>query len=554
MIEQPDFVKDDKGNKIYLYNHQLKSVYDMETLERDRCVIYKSNTKTSIYNTNVGFFRDIPGYGKTLSMCVLIARDFRDFGVEWDINKKHEHITYPSTNSLYRRDMYNIVEIEQYDRVDCVLIVCNPNLISQWEKELKKCNLNFYSVVKNNCIDKLKLSDLNDKYHVILISSNFLTEYMIKFGDYAYRKFILDEVTDLKIKNVRSIDRIISNFYWFISATITQNLHIFKGIFSEMIPKCNVLIDIFSVKNSESFIKESIALPLPNIINYYYKENIASILLGDFVPESVKSNLKCGNINQAMIDLGCNGNENIFEAVINRLDKRIELCRAMSPGPNRTLKLTQAIKEREIVENRLKENIESECPICYSTCEKQAITPCCYSVYCSECLLSSLLCQNNKCPLCRLVIDPKKIIYNSLLKDNVNSDKKEEKDLNSLTQIETIIYILKETIKKKDSKILIFSSHDNIINTLSEKIDNLNIKKLKGFKTTREKTLNDFKEGKLKVLYLDSTVNASGLNLQEATDIILYHEMTVEVTEQIIGRAVRVGSKHIVNIHKLYSQ
>ena len=42
-------------------------------------------------------------------------------------------------------------------------------------------------------------------------------------------------------------------------------------------------------------------------------------------------------------------------------------------------------------------------------------------------------------------------------------------------------------------------------------------------------------------LCLNYINNGAGINLQEATDIILYHEMNEDLSTQIIGRANRIG-------------
>ena len=49
-------------------------------------------------------------------------------------------------------------------------------------------------------------------------------------------------------------------------------------------------------------------------------------------------------------------------------------------------------------------------------------------------------------------------------------------------------------------------------------------------------------------------MNGAGLNLQATTDIIFWHQMSPEITQQIIGRAYRFGLDHDVNIHKFFSQ
>jgi len=60
-----------------------------------------------------------------------------------------------------------------------------------------------------------------------------------------------------------------------------------------------------------------------------------------------------------------------------------------------------------------------------------------------------------------------------------------------------------------------------------------------------------FKDGKLKVIFLNSSFDGAGLNLQEATDIILYHDMPPHTQSQIIGRANRIGRQLPLHVHHL---
>ena len=66
--------------------------------------------------------------------------------------------------------------------------------------------------------------------------------------------------------------------------------------------------------------------------------------------------------------------------------------------------------------------------------------------------------------------------------------------------------------------------------------------------------VNSFKEdspNSIKALMLNSNYFGSGLNLENATDLIIYHNMNEELTQQVIGRAQRPGRKNKLNIYVL---
>jgi hypothetical protein len=70
--QPPDF-------EVKLFNHQLASIYNMEQLENNPVITSDCN---EVKDTRIGINADITGYGKTLSMIGLIARD----KMPWDLN------------------------------------------------------------------------------------------------------------------------------------------------------------------------------------------------------------------------------------------------------------------------------------------------------------------------------------------------------------------------------------------------------------------------------------------------------------------------------------
>ena len=76
-------------------------------------------------------------------------------------------------------------------------------------------------------------------------------------------------------------------------------------------------------------------------------------------------------------------------------------------------------------------------------------------------------------------------------------------------------------------------------------------KEIKGRSESREKLIKEFKSGKSSVIFLNSRNNGAGINLQECTDIILYHRMEDSTTTQILGRANRIGRTEELNVHHL---
>ena len=120
---------------------------------------------------------------------------------------------------------------------------------------------------------------------------------------------------------------------------------------------------------------------------------------------------------------------------------------------------------------------------------------------------------------------------------------------------------LKNIISKgkdnSDFKLLIFADYDNsfndIINYLND--EELRYSKVMGSVATINNTIRRYKSNdindKIDILMLNADYCASGMNLENTTDIVLFHSMTEQKTKQIIGRGQRPGRKSALNIWKL---
>jgi SNF2 family DNA or RNA helicase len=105
-----------------------------------------------------------------------------------------------------------------------------------------------------------------------------------------------------------------------------------------------------------------------------------------------------------------------------------------------------------------------------------------------------------------------------------------------------------------EGRFIIFSSYDETFSKIREVLVDAEMEyaELSGRRhETRQRIITDFKEARLRVLFMNSFHDGAGVNLHEATDIILYHEMTDMMKTQIIGRAYRIGRTHPLRVHHL---
>ena len=120
--------------------------------------------------------------------------------------------------------------------------------------------------------------------------------------------------------------------------------------------------------------------------------------------------------------------------------------------------------------------------------------------FCGECILKWLN-EKVSCPLCRATINMKKnIVY--ITQNNVLPIKVDKKS-KLKTKLEIIINLIKEN---KDGKFLIFSAYEDSFTLVRKKLEEEMILfvEIKGQCETRDQNIKNFKNGLVRVIFLNS--------------------------------------------------
>ena len=64
--------------------------------------------------------------------------------------------------------------------------------------------------------------------------------------------------------------------------------------------------------------------------------------------------------------------------------------------------------------------------------------------------------------------------------------------------------------------------------------------------------MNNNESLSIQILLLTTQYSASGINLENTSDIVLYHSMSEDKTKQIIGRGQRPGRTNQLHVWKLH--
>ena len=539
MIGQP------RKLKIDLHPHQLASVYNMEKLEREQ----KIQDGDIIIGTTMGVNANITGYGKTLEMISLILRD----KMEWDLSKPFvlESTHSYSGNRIVRRQLYH------YEKNNTTLVLANQSIVNQWVKEFEYTDLRVSAVTSRKLANTVNA----DEYDVLIATPTMYNRLVERYNDICWKRFIFDEPGHLRVPAMR---KILAGFTWFVTATpssiLTQHRNCRSSFMYTVIGESNwyffePMLDTITIKNPDDFVLQSFQMP-PTHHNYYTCYSSLYQTLKGMVNSRIIAMIDANNIDGAIQALGGNKTSNVTELVRNKkLEELEEISSKIRIYTMRAdeLRLTQW-KERETrvtnqlneLDKRFESLLTGDCTICYSKLSSPVMEPACQNLFCAKCLLTWLQ-QNETCPMCRQKVDTQNLVY---ITSDGGPEENKRKVQTIPTKEKTIIDIIK---KRKDGKFIVFSSFNETFNTICNlfKANDISFLEVKGSIATVEKNIQKFKDGHIQVIFLNSKFHGAGLNLQEATDVIIYHKMDADLLRQVLGRPNRIGRTEPLQVHHL---
>ncbi|CAG9950071.1 unnamed protein product [Clonostachys rosea f. rosea IK726] len=168
-------------------------------------------------------------------------------------------------------------------------------------------------------------------------------------------------------------------------------------------------------------------------------------------------------------------------------------------------------KNRALLQAALKLYMESqqECAICFEVPATPVITHCKH-VFCRDCIMKAIQLQH-KCPLCR----------------------------NALSKTESLVQIIRATLKNPGSKVIVFSQWTAFLNIVQKRLTTLAIHALDHVDSTR-------------IMLASLAVCSVGLNLVSADTVILCDSWWAPAVEdQAVDRVHRLGQTRETNVWRL---
>lgn len=545
-IPQPD------GITLELMEHQKRSVCAMMEVEAigkicaKNILFFGNENKDLIVNTKIGILGDLMGAGKSLiiiALCLL---------------KK----TVEDREIYYSSDKYVNIQrvVQNFTHSKTNLIVIPDHLELQWVNFFNVApSLNMILYNKNVIKTNLKFV-INSDVDVVVVTSDVFGKFITEFPSIIWNRIIIDEADSIKIQD----HELMANFIWLVTGTpsgiAVAKAKYIKNIFGKNI---NWITDVLTIKNNNEYLKSSLNLPPLRRIVVDCHTPTELTILKDFIPNSVIQMINAGNTDGAIKALNCHVDtkDNIFVVIKNGIEnnihnKKLEIeveekkklnGTKLEESLNKIKRLEKAIgnlqSRLKAIQTKIKESDEQLCPVCMGEIEGDPVLlNCCGTMFCLQCLAFTSKGKHN-CMFCMTAIDKKAIHViktksSNIVKKNVHVLKNK-------------IDALMEIIANSTGGVLVFANFHETFEKIKDVItvNKITYDILKG--NSIAKTLDKFNSGKIKVLMLNASHFGAGLNLQIATDIVIYHRFTNEIEEQVIGRSQRIGRSTNLNVYYL---
>lgn len=580
---------------IKLKEHQLKMLNKCLDIENNPIVVGNSNDNLiRSIDTKIGIIGDSVGSGKSLCCLSLVTKSFTNF---------------PDIECISFTELFKVsASINKTHYKNINILVVPHNVFIQWKKYIEqftKIETEFIRCTKDR-------KDVKFDKKLILVSSTQYNDFAITCNEkrYHFSRVFFDEADSIIITNCQKIN---ARFYWFITSSINNLLNP-QGINSlgwgydtngryVFIPSANPIPGIrrkgfikntfvglrdniyrkhIFLKNSDELIKESFKLPDYKIFKIICKNSTILNVLNNLVSESVQQMICAGDIEGAIrsMNIETTDETNLIKVIANSLyndieNKKIDLDAIIKKNYQDKQRQQDAIirVNKEIIDLQTKiDNIYERIkdsnmdPITFCEIENKTIIKCCMQVFDFESITIYITSTNSpKCPMCRTPITKESltILDNDDINDDINDDGEETKEEENVEfksmdhdKLANLVYILENKIEN-NARLIIFSkydaTYDNLISILEKK--NIICKQMKGQATSINKTIEWYKDtstDELKVLFLNAKHAGSGLNLENTTDMIIFHKMNEELETQLVGRAQRFGRTSSLNVYQLH--
>lgn len=412
-----------------------------------------------------------------------------------------------------------------------------------------------------------------------------------------FSRFIIDEADTIKIPGHRKLDSV---FYWFLTSSL-QNILNPHGVLRTIpttygrgtrsfyeggISNPGFVKDMFGefeftysrlkhiiLKNSDSFVDASFQLEDIEMNIIQCKSPSVLSIIKDLVPDEVINLVASGNIEHAITRISSEKTNqlNLVDVLtkktyqdLENLELELEMKKKFNYPCERQrnqaiekviIRIEETKKKIDTIAERAQSSIHEECLYCCTdTIEKPTVTRCCQKAFCFECI-TAWLSDHNTCPNCSLTCGVESLVIVDE-KNQVQDVSQASQPLLPIVQIKTKIENIRTLLENNPTgKFLVFAAWDNTFQCVEKELKSFgkDYEVIKGSGGRVNSIIERYKQvqSNLNVLLLNSQCFGNGLNLENTTDIIIFHKMDSDMEKQVIGRGQRYGRKGKLRVWKL---
>lgn len=542
-------------------------------------------TIRNINYTNVNllvnsYTTDIQPISKNLSILVVphgIFTQWKDY-----INNTKLSVYYIQTNKHLKDIKY-----------DVDLIMVSSSRYNDFAKLVSEFKFNkiFYDEVDSLNISGCIQINCNFYWFVTASYSNLLYPKTLSFDDYCnFQKIPMDHRPDSNIRYYitngfgNRMNHPNYNNYYKILKMYTEYKKNHTGLHKTGFIR-NIFNDLYSyeyryllfLKNSSELIAKSFTLPQPIINMIICKQNQDTFILDGIISDDIQQMLFAGDIDNAIksFDIEHVNENNIIKVVASNLEEELSnIIIDLNAAENKTYKsnatrensINSILRKKEDIEQKI-QNIKDRIlttemdPITYDEITNPTIIKCCNQVFDFESITIYLTSKSDpKCPICRSDITKESLVLIKNIKEEDIEEEEKKKEIEHIyenyNKLDNLKYLLQYKIPQ-ESKILIFSNFATTFDQIINIFDSVNkpCHNIKGQSNTIGNLINKYKDNDSDVhsLFINAKYFGAGLNLENTTDLIIFHKMDKALENQVIGRAQRVGRVEPLRIWYLYA-
>lgn len=585
---------DPDGTGVRLFPHQKAALQAMLNLESCGGLTSRACPDQKL-KTRIGVLGDKPGAGKSY---VILAMALIGNSTSGEVGF-HEYNISPHA-SVIKKD----------DRVfsPTNIIVIPHGLTKQWSEYLE-----FYMPPSSKWIlinRRRQYTEVTEErlrsgyYRVIVVTTTMLPVLSVKLSSSSARlrvsRVFYDECDGIDVKSSSYIN---AAFYWFVSASFHNlltprggtvrlpdgeeltvygyyNTHL-RNFFDPFQSVNENLVKQIAVFSDEDFVNASLQLPEPLVNTVLCKTPYSVRILHGNVRQTVIRALNAGDAETAVRQIGAYSDteSNIVSTVLDRYNREKRALEARLTYIDDYINTTQGQRDAErarcnqrIAElersiKSISERVEQSvtCPICYEDFKNKTIVPCCQNSFCLLCITNWVNSRygSSLCPMCKAPVNLNECLVCREGDDSsASSSQVEEYEIGGIKfvrkgeKIDNLKELLLSTGEER--RFLIFSEYDysleqSIANML--RANNIQYGMLKRNVHTINRVVESFKSGSMRVLLINSAHYGCGMNLPEATDVVIMHKLTEGKSyKQVVGRAQRCRRRDRLNIWKFFNE